>query len=176
MTSGSLLPGVALEPRIVNIDCLRYEEQAHQQAFQARFAAVGRLLMSSQLGYRVAVVPAGKRAWPLHHHYANEEMFFILSGSGMLRFGRYRVPVRKGDFIACPAGGPETAHQLVNDTENELTYLCVSTMVEPDVLGYPDSGKVAVFAGAPPGGDRATRTLSYVGRLSDIKDYWDGER
>jgi len=171
-----MLPiGLQMEPRILNIDCLSYEAHSRQRTFSARFASVGRLLMASRLGYRVAVVPAGKRAWPLHHHYANEEMFFILDGAGTLRFGRHRVPVRKGDFIACPAGGPETAHQLVNDTEVELSYLCVSTMDEPDALGYPDSGKVAVFAGAAPGGDRQARTLSFVGRRSDAKDYWDGE-
>ncbi len=131
--------------------------------------------MSVRLGYRVAVVPAGKRAWPLHHHYANEEMFFVLRGTGTMRFGRHRVPVRAGDFIACPAGGPETAHQFVNDSRSDLSYLCVSTMIEPDVLGYPDSGKLAAFAGAAPGGDRAARTFSFIGHLSDARDYWDGE-
>jgi uncharacterized cupin superfamily protein len=111
----------------------------------------------------------------LHHHYANEEVFFILRGAETLRFGEHRVPVQAGDFIACPAGGPETAHQLVNDSESDLSYLCVSTMVEPDVIGYPDSGKVAVFAGAAPGGGKAARTFSFVGRLSEARDYWEDE-
>ena len=41
-------------------------------------------------------------------------MFFILDGEGELRFGDKRYPLRRHDIIACPPGGPEVAHQIIN--------------------------------------------------------------
>jgi uncharacterized cupin superfamily protein len=102
-------------------------------------------------------------------------MFVILEGTGTLRFGSDTHPVTAGDVIACPAGGPETAHQLINTGETELRYLAISTMREPEVCDYPDSGKFAVISGTVPGGDKGARRSWYVGRAENSHDYWDGE-
>ena len=59
-----------------------------------------------------------------------------------------------------PAAREEGAHQLVNVSDTTLRYLCFSTMVEPDVMIYPDSGKIGVFVGAAPGAPKEKRTLS----------------
>jgi uncharacterized cupin superfamily protein len=81
------------------------------EAFAAKLGQFGPLIGMKQLGCRLVVVPPGKKAWPYHAHHVNEEMFFILAGSGTLRLGGEEHPVKAGDVIACPAGGPETAHQ-----------------------------------------------------------------
>ena len=51
-----------------------------------------------------------------------------------------------GDIIACPPGGPETAHQILNTGNEELRYLAVSTKPSPEICDYPDSGKFGVLA------------------------------
>ncbi len=56
-----------------------------------------------------------------------------------------------------------------------LRYLCFSTMVEPDVTVYPDSGKVGIFGGAAPGGPKEKRTLSKFLRGDAEVGYYDGE-
>jgi hypothetical protein len=56
-----------------------------------------------------------------------------------------------------------------------LRYLCFSTMVEPDVTVYPDSGKVGIFGGAAPGGPKEERTLSKFLRGDAEVGYYDGE-
>ena len=61
-------------------------------------------------------MPPGKVQCPFHNHHAEEEMFFILEGEGELRFGAERYPLRKNDIIACPPGGPDVAHQIINKT------------------------------------------------------------
>jgi uncharacterized cupin superfamily protein len=43
-------------------------------------------------------------------------------GSGKIRIGDETFPIRTGDIIACPAGGHETAHQIVNTGSQELRY------------------------------------------------------
>ena len=56
-----------------------------------------------------------------------------------------------------------------------LRYLAISTMREPDVMEYPDSGKITVFAGAAPGGDKAARRIAASFLQEDAVDYWEGE-
>lgn len=160
---------------VVNLAEAPLEERGHGEAFLARHAALGRLLGAVRLGCRLTVVLPGRRAWPYHCHHANEELFVVLAGRGRLRTAAGARPIGPGDVILAPAGGPETAHQIVNDSGAELRYLCVSTMAAPDVTQYPDSGKLAVFAGSAPGGDRARRTLAAAFRAADAVDYWDGE-
>jgi uncharacterized cupin superfamily protein len=91
-------------------------------------------------------VPPGKRACPFHSHRGEEEMFFIIAGNGTLRYGNETRTIRAGDVICCPTGGPDTAHQIVNDSNDELRYLSISTNVDAEICEYPDSRKIGVFA------------------------------
>ncbi len=160
---------------ILNIDEIPLIPHGHGDRFEARLGQIGQALGAAMLGCRLVVVPPGKKAWPYHCHHGNEEMFVILAGTGTLRHGGEEHPLRPGDVVACPAGGPETAHQIVNSGAEELRYLAISTMREPDVMEYPDSGKFVVFAGSPSGGDKAARRFHHCGQPAAAVDYWDGE-
>jgi uncharacterized cupin superfamily protein len=96
-------------------------------------------------------------------------MFFILEGTGELRLGEATHPVRAGDVIACPPGGPGTAHQLINSGHDALRFLAVSTMMFPEICEYPDSGKLNAITGNGPDDFR------HVARHGEGHDYWDGE-
>ncbi|MFL6648824.1 MAG: cupin domain-containing protein [Sulfurifustaceae bacterium] len=161
--------------RIVNLDDLKLDVQKYSDVFEAHMASIAPLVGGRKLGYRLTVLPPGKKAWPYHAHLANEEMFFILSGSGLLRYAGAEYPIRAGDVIAAPAGTEAEAHQIYNNSAEDLKYLCVSTMVEPDIMLYPDSGKFGAFAGAAPGGAKDKRTFTYFGRLGTSVDYWSDE-
>jgi uncharacterized cupin superfamily protein len=105
--------------------------------------------LASELGARaiganITRVPPGKAAFPFHNHYANEEHFFVLGGSGVLRHGEELHAVAKNDYIVNLPGGTECAHQLINTGGEDLVYLAISTNVIPEVCGYPDSGKTGV--------------------------------
>jgi uncharacterized cupin superfamily protein len=102
-------------------------------------------------------------------------MFFVLEGSGELRIGDERHPIRAGDVIACPAGGPETAHQIRNTGTTELKYLAVSTMQTPDLVQYPDSGKTGAAHFMDRDAEGFPRAIRVLGREKDNLDYWDGE-
>lgn len=143
--------------------------------YEARMGFIGPRLGASKLGYNVTAVPSGKSAFPLHNHHVNEEMFFILEGSGEIRIGDRTYPVRSGDIIACPPGGPETAHKIVNTGEQELRYLSVSTKQSPEVVDYPDSGKFGVLAELAPDADGKPQRFTFLGRGGDSLDYWEGE-
>jgi uncharacterized cupin superfamily protein len=132
---------------------------------------VGTHIGAQKLGYSFFIVPPGKTAFPYHTHTGNEEMIYILAGSGMLRFGKEAIAVHSGTVIACPPGG-EYPHQLINGGDQELKYLVVSTMAYPDVSEYPDSNKVGAYATSAAGPQTGFRAL-YV-RDRNV-NYYDGE-
>jgi len=75
----------------------------------------------------------------------DDELFHVLSGTGVLRYGVETIPIRPGDTISCPAG-TKVAHQIVNTGSEDLVYLGIGTDNPNEVCGYPDSGKVMVRA------------------------------
>lgn len=160
---------------ILRPEALAHGDHAHGTGFAASTAPVAAPLGATRLGARHVVLPAGKAGWPFHCHHANDELFVILAGSGTLRFGADSFAVAPGDVVVCPAGGPETAHQLRAGPDAPLAFLAVSSMHEPDVMEYPDSGKVTVFAGAAPGGRAADRRVSMTVMAASTVDYWLGE-
>lgn len=145
------------------------------ERFDARIGQIAPLLGARQLGYNITAVPPGKRAFPFHNHRVNEEMFFILEGTGELRFGETTYPVRPGDVIACPAGGRDRAHQILNTGEGEMRYLAISTKLTPEIADYPDSGKFGVLAQFADEAGGEPRMFYHIGREGESLDYWEGE-
>lgn len=143
--------------------------------FDARFGYIGPNIGARKLGYNLTAVPPGKRAFPLHNHHVNEEMFFVLQGAGEVRIGETTYPIRSGDIIACPPGGKETAHQIINTGAEELRYLAVSTKLSPEICDYPDSGKFGVLAELGTDPDGKPQRFVFIGREGDSRNYWEGE-
>lgn len=160
---------------VVHLDDLALETLHDGPVFAVRAAPVLAPLGARHLGGRLVEIPAGRRGWPMHNHHANDEVFVILAGSGVLRLGAAEHSVKAGDVVVCPAGGVEGAHQLRAGAEGPLRFLALSSMREPDVLEYPDSGKFMVVAGSAPGGDVTARRFTHIGRRADETFYWDGE-
>jgi uncharacterized cupin superfamily protein len=175
--------GVAMTKQIINISDVELLPRPPAFAatgpaaerYEARMGMIAPRIGAQKLGYNITAVPPGKRAFPFHNHRVNEEMFFIIKGSGEVRIGKATYPIRQGDVIACPPGGPEAAHQIVNTGNTELKYLAVSTKLSPEIAEYPDSGKFGVLAEYPSGADGTPGGFRFVGRTDRAVDYWEGE-
>jgi uncharacterized cupin superfamily protein len=87
-----------------------------------------------------------------------------------LSFGDELYPVRKHDIIACPPGGPEVAHQIINTGTTMMRYLALSTLVDVEACEYPDSQKLLVVAGK-----RGQRGLRKMFRAENVVEYYDRE-
>lgn len=161
-------------PHVVNLD----EVPAVRSERGTRFASARRQLGAAAGGAAIGCshmeLPPGKTSWPLHYHCANEEVIFVLEGSGRLRIGDAEVALRPGDYVALPPG-PSAPHLVRNDGAVPLRYLALSTMIPVDIAVYPDSGKVGLFAGAAPGGPKEARYLGGYHRAGAAVDYFDGE-
>jgi uncharacterized cupin superfamily protein len=154
-----------INSKVMNIDQLKLEPFSQGERFASAAVRIGPLLGAKDLGYSYDVVQPGKSACPFHSHRAEEEMFFIVRGNGTLRYGSESRAIRAGDFICCPVGGAETAHQIINSSDAELAYISVSTMMPADVCEYPDSKKIGAFGGE----------LKHMTEASAVVDYWKGE-
>jgi uncharacterized cupin superfamily protein len=156
----------------VDGDAVEWDETEREE-MHVRRKELGAAADGERLGCSLYELPAGARSWPYHYHTANEEAMYVLAGAGQVRLADEVVAVDAGDYLAFPADA-SGAHRVVNDSEAPLRYLAFSTMDDPDMTVYPDSGKFGVFVGSPPGG-REERSLHGYYRMADDVDYWEGE-
>jgi mannose-6-phosphate isomerase-like protein (cupin superfamily) len=67
-----------------------------------------------------ATVPVGK-ATTAHYHRTTEELYYIVSGTGLMRIADEERDVSRGDCIVIPPG---TEHKLTNTGDEPLVLLC----------------------------------------------------
>ena len=156
---------MSIDSRVVNLEELKLEHFAKGDKYESDTVRIGPLVGAKDLGYSYDVVPPGKRSCPFHSHRGEEEMFFIVRGEGTLRYGSETRKIRAGDIVCCPTGGPETAHQIVNDSNAPLAYLSISTMAPVEVCEYPDSRKIGAYA----------KDFRHMTRPEHNLDYWTDE-
>lgn len=115
-----------------------------------------------RLGVNMMRLPPQHAGVPFHSHQREDEVFYIVAGRGVFRYGDEPLrEVAAGDCISCPAGSGK-AHQLANPFAEDLVYLAIGNHDPDEVCQYPDTGKVMV------------RSLGTVGRLQ-ATEYMDGE-
>jgi len=156
---------------LMNLEEVEFDDVEENGIYTSRRGQISDLIGAQKLGYNLTELPPGKAQCPFHCHHGEEEMFLILEGEGELRFGDQRYPLRKHDVIACPPGGPDVAHQIINTGTTTLRYLSLSSLVEVDTCEYPDSGKILVVAG-----ERGARSIRKMFRAESSVDYYDREK
>lgn len=132
-------------PHVINVEDA--EEQVHLSG--DHWGGAFKVLTPSmrpkggRLGVNQSRLPPGRAMCPFHYHQHEDEVFFVLSGRGVLRYGDDVRIIRKGDCISCPAG-TKVAHQIANPFDEDLVYLGIGDRHPDEVCVYPDNGKVMV--------------------------------
>jgi uncharacterized cupin superfamily protein len=146
-----------------------FEEAERPKGFRARRARIGYELATERIGCSLYELPPGEAAYPYHFHYTDEELLFVLRGRPTLRAPDGRRELAEGEAVSFPVG--ETgAHQLLNETDENITFIAISSSGRTDVVMYPDSGKIGFGDRLPRGGG-----LRAFFRSEDRVDYWAGE-
>ncbi|MBO1360243.1 cupin domain-containing protein [Acetobacter sacchari] len=159
------LGSLVLNPR--SLELKSWEKGSRYASADVSFGAILGLI---KLGIGYSEVPPGKSGCPCHSHSMEEELFIILEGSGTYRFGDTEYPFQSGDILSAPAGGLETAHQIINSGETTLRYFALSANSDAEIVQYPDSKKIMSKTRLPGG-----QSLRRVTLQSDNLDYWEGE-
>ena len=158
---------------VVTLADLALDSWEQGTLYKSADISFGKLLGLTGLGISYNEVPAGKSSCPFHNHHVEDELFVVLEGEGTYRFGDQRLPFKAGDVLGAPAGGRDTAHQIINTGSTTLRYLGVANNSPTEVCEYPDSDKILVSSRAAGSETEKVRHMVRTGEHN--LDYWDGE-
>ncbi|BCN30941.1 cupin domain-containing protein [Anaeromicropila herbilytica] len=150
----------------VNLNKIYDPDKQHERCYEFQKSIVAQSLASGEgkLTVTFYTLQPGKSNYPYHQHIGNEEVFYIISGTATLKTPKGEVIVTEGDVISMPPN-ENGAHMLTNHTSEPLVYLDVHTNSSPDVIVYPDSGKVRVMT------DKMQKSFKFDSEVN----YLDGE-
>jgi uncharacterized cupin superfamily protein len=153
-------------PNAFNLNGDEWDRVEDRPGWRSKDAFVGRRIGAELIGGALYELEPGDRLWPYHTHYANEEWVLVVRGRPTLRTPEGEQELREGDVVAFPRGD-EGLHQVSNGTDVPIRVLMLSTMIEPEIVHYPDSRK---FAARNAKGEIVLRT-----RPGPMLEYWEGE-
>jgi len=155
-----------------NIRDKGWQETSHGEKYQRAALNLTNVKDDNLLGCTAYSVKPGKRAFPKHGHLVNDEAIYVLSGTGNIAVGDDSGGIGPGDFIWLSRGSKH-AHIVINDGEENLVYLCISTNIMPDIVHYPNSDKLGVLESKNfwAGGEK---DISGFYNKTPV-DYYDGE-
>jgi uncharacterized cupin superfamily protein len=148
-----------------------FDAEQERPGYRWRRARLGWQAGAARLGASLFELPPGEASFPLHYHLANEELLIVLAGRPVLRSTDGERELSPGEVVAFPVG-ERGAHQIINSDTEPARVLIVSEMNAPEVLVYPESGKVAARERAP-GSRESGRFQTF--RQEDAVDYFEGE-
>jgi uncharacterized cupin superfamily protein len=123
------------------------------------------------LGMGLYELPPGQTQCAYHFHHGNEEALLVLRGTPTLRTPDGERQLAPGDAVHFPTG-PAGAHQVVNRSAEPVRYVIAASHVSPEVVEYPDSGKIGALSR---GESMAGGPLFSIHRVADAVDYLEGE-
>ena len=150
----------------------QFDNPTERPGFSYRRARLGRQAGAEKLGVSLYEIPPGNSSFPYHWHGANEELAIVLSGRPSVRTPEGWRELGEGEVLSFPTG-EAGAHQFANRGDVPARVLVISTMLAPEVNGYPDSGKILATIRPPGSPDDGSLTAAF--RLDDAIDYWEGE-
>lgn len=133
------------------------DRSSERDGYRSRSVQVAEALGADQIGARLYELEEGQRSNPYHFHHGIEEWLLVLTGAPRVRTPEGERVLRRGDVLCFPVG-PAGAHEVTGPG----TVLFLSDRRSPDVIEFPDLGKLRV---SPPG---------TVFRSADSVDLWDG--
>jgi uncharacterized cupin superfamily protein len=124
--------------KVLNVDSMP-DEFIDDPQFESKMKTLylGAAAGSEKLYVNIDYVKPGAKSVKYHSHSKQEEFFLILEGSGTLRMNDKETPVKKGDFVAKPAG-KEIAHQFINSGPEVLQILDCGLNEKDETMTYPD--------------------------------------
>ncbi|HYT52196.1 MAG TPA: cupin domain-containing protein [Gaiellaceae bacterium] len=151
---------------VVNLHGDEWERTEEREGWRSKDAWIGARLKAELIGASMYELEPGNRLWPYHTHHANEEWLLVVRGQPTLRSADGEQELREGDVV-CFRRGKDGLHQVSNRTDSPIRILMISTLIAPDIVEYPDSGKIGARSVA---GERIL-----LSRPGPELDYWDGE-
>ena len=151
---------------VFNLNADEWDHTEGRSGWQSKATRLGPRLGAELIGAGLYEVEPGNTLWPYHTHHANEEWLLVVRGRPTLRHADGEQELAEGDVV-CFRRGKDGFHQVKNGTDEPVRVLMISTQIAPEIVEYPDGGKVGARSAA---GDRIM-----LARPGPNLDYWEGE-
>jgi uncharacterized cupin superfamily protein len=80
-----------------------------------------------------------------HFHHGSEELLIVLRGRPTLRTPKGERQLEEGEVVHFPKG-PDGAHGVRNDTDEQVRFVVAGIRVSPEVVEYPDLKQITAQA------------------------------
>ena len=151
---------------VFNLHGDEWDRTEERDGWRSKDVWVGHRLNAELIGGSMYELEPGHKLFPYHTHHANEEWLLVRARAAHAAHRGRRAGAEEGD-VAVFRRGKEGFHQVTNRTDAPIRVLMISTLVAPDIVEYPDSGKV--------GARSADGERILLSRPGPMLDYWDGE-
>jgi GST-like protein len=115
-------------------------EFRHRKNNEALRVSAGDHFGMKNLGINLTHIPAGSVSALAHYHSHDDEWIYVLEGSPTLYTDKGESDLNPGMCVGYP-GGVKNAHRLVNNTDQTVILLEVSTRIEGDKAAYPHASE-----------------------------------
>jgi uncharacterized cupin superfamily protein len=141
------------------------------EGYHVSYARIGPLVGGRLLGMSLYELPPGQSICPYHYEIGFEEWLLVLTGRPTLRTPDGERELRPGDVAHFPRGA-DGAHQLRNDGSEPARFVVAAANTTPEIVEYPDTGKIAAMAKTPSQRGESLWTMHF---LKNETGYWDSE-
>jgi len=115
---------------------MQYSRESQTEGFEATgpYKRTLKVLLSPKinrtrnLALGMTILESGNSSSP-HTHDTEEEIWFVLSGTGHARVAEETIPIENGTAIYIP---PKQTHQLINDGKEQMRVLWVFSPPGPE--------------------------------------------
>jgi uncharacterized cupin superfamily protein len=152
---------------MANLNAPVFEDRG-AEGFRVRRARLAQAAGAKKIGMSLWEIPPGEASYPYHWHVIDEEVIVVLDEGLSLRGpdGEWH-PLPHGEVVAFCVG-EQGGHQLRNRGTSSARFLSISSSPAEgdDVVVYPDSAKIGVFA----------QNRFELFPLDSAVDFWEGEK
>lgn len=154
------------EIQIMNKSQIRQQHKCEHEPYEYYKYEVTKRSAENQCYVAIYEIPPKKANCPYHYHLKNEEVFYIISGSGVLETPGGVKDISAGDIVVCPPS-EKGAHRIINNSRTEkLIYIEFDTVNSPEVVFYPNSDKVGIIVN--------DKSSTFFKDYTNV-DYYEGE-
>lgn len=154
------------EIQIVNKNLIHPKHKDEHSPYEYYKYEVTKQDKDNKCNVSIYEIPPKKSNYPYHYHLQTEEIFYIISGNGILETPNGNKTISSGDIIVCPPL-EKGAHKIINSSETEmLVYIDFDIVSYPDITYYPNSNKVGIILSDKP---------NEFYKKDDASTYYEGE-
>lgn len=104
---------------------------------------LGELFGLKNFGVNLTTLKPGSMSALKHRHTVQDEFVYILTGNPTLKTEDKELILQPGMCAGFPANG--LAHHLVNETQQDVTYIEIGDRLPGDSGSYPDDDLLAIM-------------------------------